>query len=322
MIPPPLLQTTLTPASPMSPIPPGPPPKALVIGSGVAGLAASIRLAAQGFQVEIFESNSYAGGKIFEWEKDGYRFDMGPSVFTMPQYVEELFALVGKNPADYFEIIRPELPFNYFFDDGLVLNFYADLEKLVKEVATKTKDDEAVIRKYLGDIQEKFDLTNPVFLQNSLHILSNYFSKEAFRGLLKFGKVEVFRTMDQANRRNFSDEHTIRLFNAFASYLGSNPFKAPGVLNVISHFQLNAGIYLPKGGMRRIADALVKLATECGVTFHYRAPVERIVVNGGIATGVRVNGNEIHADVVVSNMDVYQAYKQLMPDQKDEKKIT
>jgi phytoene desaturase len=291
-------------------------PSALIIGSGVAGLSAAIRLAVLGYRVDVFEANGYAGGKIFEWEKEGYRFDMGPSVFTMPQYVEELFALAGKNPCDYLDIIRPELPFNYFFDDGLVLNFYADLEKLVQEVASKTKDDESAIRNYLSDIQTKFDLTNPVFLQNSLHILSNYFSREAFNGLLRFGKVEVFRTMDQANRRNFSDEHTVRLFNAFASYLGSNPFKAPGVLNVISHFQLNAGIYLPKGGMRSIAGALVKLATECGVRFHYNAPVERILVNGGAATGLRVNGADVRADVVVSNMDVYQAYKQLMPDQK------
>ncbi len=286
-----------------------------IVGSGIAGLAAAVRLAASGHQVSVFEANDIAGGKMYEWENEGFRFDMGPSVFTMPEYVEDLFRLAGKNPSDYIKIIRPQLPFNYFFDDGLVLNFYADLEKLVKEVAAKTMDDEATIRLYLENIQTKFDLTNTVFLQNSLHILSNYISKDAFRGLMNFGKVEVFKSMDAANRKNFSDEHTVRLFNSFASYLGSNPFKAPGILNVISHFQLNAGIYLPVGGMRAIVNAIMQLATELGVKFHFNTPVKRILVKDGTAVGIRVPDREIFSDLVISNMDVFNAYKQLMPDQ-------
>jgi phytoene desaturase len=289
---------------------------AVVIGSGVAGLAAAIRLANMGFDVTVFEANNYVGGKMYEWENEGFRFDMGPSVFTMPEYVEELFRLTNRDPKNYIEIKRPELPFNYFFDDGLVLNFYADVEKLIAEVSSKTSDDEATIRKYLDNIQTKFDLTNTVFLQNSLHILSNYLSKEAFRGLMNFGKVEVFKSMDEANRNNFADEHTIRLFNSFASYLGSNPFKAPGVLNVISHFQLNAGIYLPVGGMRSIINAMYKLANELGVNFRLNAPVQEILIESGKANGVRVNDKVVYSDVVISNMDVYNAYKQLMPLQK------
>ena len=136
-----------------------------IIGSGIAGLAAAVRLASSGHQVAVFEANDYAGGKMYEWQNEGYRFDMGPSVFTMPDYVEDLFRTAGKDPADYIEIKRPELPFNYFFDDGLVLNFYANLEKLIKEVASKTNDDEDTIRRYLENIQTKFDLTNTVFFR-------------------------------------------------------------------------------------------------------------------------------------------------------------
>ncbi len=292
-----------------------------IVGSGIAGLAAAVRLASKGHQVAVYEANDYAGGKMYEWENEGYRFDMGPSVFTMPDYVEDLFRAAGKDPADYIEIVRPELPFNYFFDDGLVLNFYADLEKLIKEVASKTLDDEETIRLYLENIQTKFDLTNTVFLQNSLHILSNYLSKDAFKGLLNFGKVEVFKSMDEANRKNFADEHTIRLFNSFASYLGSNPFKAPGVLNVISHFQLNSGIYLPVGGMRAIVNAIMKLASELGVKFHFNTPVKRILVKEGKAIGIRIPDKEVLSDLVISNMDVYNAYKQLMPDHRGPSRV-
>ena len=292
-----------------------------IIGSGIAGLAAAVRLAAAGHQVAVYEANDYVGGKMYEWEHQGFRFDMGPSVFTMPEYVEDLFRIAGKSASDYIQINRPELPFNYFFDDGLVLNFYADLEKLIREVASKTNDDEATIRRYLDNIQTKFDLTNTVFLQNSLHILSNYLSKDTLKGLLNFKKVEVFKSMDEANKKNFTDEHTVRLFNSFASYLGSNPFKAPGVLNVISHFQLNSGIYLPVGGMRSIAEAIMKLATDLGVKFHLNTPVKRILVHDDKAVGIRVADREIFSDLVISNMDVYNAYRQLMPDQKGPSRV-
>ncbi len=292
-----------------------------IIGSGIAGIAAAIRLASKGHQVTVFEANDYAGGKMYEWSHAGYRFDMGPTVFTMPEYVEELFRIAGKNPADYLQMVKPELPFNYFFDDGLVLNFYADRKKLVNEVASKTKDDAASIRNFLENIQTKFELTNNVFLQNSLHILSNYLTKDTLKGLLNFGKVEVFKSMDAANRKNFTDDHTVRLFNSFASYLGSDPFKAPGVLNVISHFQINAGIYLPVGGMRSIINALMKLASELGVKFHFNTPVKKILTTNGKAKGILIADGEIVSDIVISNMDVYHAYKQLMPEIKGPSKV-
>src|SRR4029078_9334809 len=98
--------------------------RAIIIGSGIAGMAAAIRLANLGFEVHVYETNNYAGGKMYEWKHEGFRFDMGPTVFTMPEYIEELFRVSGKNPDDYLNVMRPELPFNYFFDDGLVLNFY------------------------------------------------------------------------------------------------------------------------------------------------------------------------------------------------------
>lgn len=286
---------------------------AIIVGSGIAGLAAAIRLAVQGIKVTILEANDFIGGKMNEWYHDGYRFDLGPSVFTMPKYVEDIFSLAGKKTEDYIDIIRPDLPFNYFFDDGLVLNFYADLEKLVEELATKTQDNEATIKRFLEDIQTKYELTDHVFLQNSLHIVSNYWNKEVLKGLVNFHKVEVFRSMDAANKRNFKDEHTRRLFNSFASYMGSSPFKAPGVLNVISHFQLNSGIFLPKGGMYSIARSMVKLAEELGVRICTQAPVAEIVVEKDVATGVICKGERLDADMVISNSDVYNTYKKLLP---------
>lgn len=292
-----------------------------IIGAGIAGIAAAIRLALQGHQVTVFEANDYPGGKVFEWEFEGYRFDMGPTVFTMPAYLEELFDLAGKNMGDYIEILQPEVPFHYFFGDGLVLHFYSDLEKLVTEIATKTNDSPEAIKAYFKNVETKFELTKNVFLHNSLNILSNYLTKDALRGMLRIGEVDVFTSMDKSNRVAFRDQRTVDLFNSFASYLGSNPYKAPGVLNVISHFQINGGVYLPVGGMQSILNGLYTLACELGVTFQFGQKVERILVQDKKACGISVQGQDFPSDLVISNMDVYFTYKHLMQDQVEPKKV-
>lgn len=292
-----------------------------IIGAGIAGLAASIRLALQGYTVAVYEANDYPGGKVFEWENEGYRFDMGPTVFTMPSFLKELFDLAGKEMNDYIEIIQPEVPFHYFFEDGLVLKFHSDLEKLILEIASKTNDQPEAIRAYLKNVETKFELTKNVFLHNSLNILSNYLTKDALRGVLRINEVEVFTSMDKSNRSAFKDQRTIDLFNSFASYLGSNPYKAPGVLNVISHFQINGGVYLPVGGMQSILKAMYKLACELGVRFYFGQKVDKILVEKKRALGLSIQGELVTSDLVISNMDVYFTYKHLMPDQVEPKMV-
>jgi phytoene desaturase len=294
--------------------------RVVVIGSGIAGLSVAIRLAVQGHKVSVFERNPYAGGKIYDWRKDGFRFDMGPSVFTMPEYLEELFVLAGKNPADYIKIIKPELPFSYFFNSGEFINFYSDQEKLVSEIAQKTSDSQASVKAYLDNIKIKYDLTKNVFLQKSLHIPSNYFSMEALKGFLNLGKLSVFESMDECNRRILKDSRTINIFNSFASYVGSNPYRAPAVLNVISHVQLG-GVFLPIGGMRSITESVYKLCNDIGVEVHLNASVDEVIIRNNKAVGIRVGKEEILADIVVSGMDVENTYKQLMPSAKRPQRI-
>ncbi|HEY0111275.1 MAG TPA: NAD(P)-binding protein, partial [Fibrella sp.] len=153
--------------------------KAASIGAGIAGIASSIRLAVKGYEVNVFEANAYPGGKLSTFENtapDGgvYRFDAGPSLFTMPQLVEDLFTLAGRNPADYFEYIRLDETCRYFWDDGTRLTAWADHDRFAQEVETVLGEPGQHLLDQLADSALKYDVTEKLFLQKSLHKLSTW----------------------------------------------------------------------------------------------------------------------------------------------------
>jgi phytoene desaturase len=287
--------------------------KATIIGAGIAGIAAAIRLAHKEYEVSVFEANTYAGGKLSAFEQKGYRFDAGPSLFTMPQLVDELFTLCGKNPSPYFDYIRLPVVCQYFYEDGTRITAYSQPEKFAKEIEQKTGEPEEKILHFLQDSQTKYDLTAEVFLHRSLHKPSTYFNAHAWKGYTNFTKLDVFRTMHQANKARFNDARVVQLFNRYATYNGSDPYQTPATMNIIPHLEYNMGAYFPKKGMHSITQSLVQLADELGVKFMYNSPVQEIITAGHKATGVKVNNTFYPADQVVSNMDVVNTYKKLLP---------
>ncbi len=287
-------------------------PKAVIIGAGIAGIATAIRLAVQGYQVEVFEANTYPGGKLTEIEQDGFRFDAGPSLFTMPQYVDELFELAGKKPKDFFTYQKLDKVCQYFYEDGTQLTAYADPEKFAKEVQNATGEPAKVIYKYLDNSAAIYNITNHVFLERSLHQLKNYLKWDTLKSVFRFGKIDAFRTMHQANESFFKDDKLVQFYDRYATYNGSNPYRAPATLNVIPHLEQHFGAYFPQGGMHSITTALVQLAASLGVKFHYNSPVSQALANGRKLMGVTVNGGIVYADIVVSNMDVWFTYYQLL----------
>lgn len=292
-----------------------------VIGSGIGGIAAAIRLAAKGYQVDVFESNAHAGGKIRQFHTKGYRFDMGPSIITLPHLIDELFELHDKNPRDYFNYTQLEKPFKYFFPDGLVMNSFADTNKFSDEIANKTIDTKDSFKRYLENIKTKYDITKPVFIESSIHRLKDYLNKDFFYGIFNFHKIDAFTTMDENHRYFFKDSHLIELLNYYATYVGSNPFQAPATLNVISHLEIGLGLFIPDKGIFSMVEALIQLANEVGVKFNFNTRVDEIIVNNKIAKGVIVNETVMEYDVVVSNMDVYFTYQKLLPYNKDPQRI-
>jgi len=291
-------------------------PTVAVIGSGIGGLAVAIRLAAAGHRVTVFEANAEAGGKIAEHRVDGFRFDRGPSVLTMPQYIDELFELHHENPRDHFNYTRLDPIFKYFFEDGTRIETPADPERLADELAAKTTVKRERVLEFLSRSKEKLELTDPVFLQRSLHQWRNYLDKATLRGILNFRKVEAFTTMAKANMALFKDAKVADIFNRYASYNGSDPYQAPATLNLISHYEITLGAYYPQGGMYGLIRALVGLAMRAGVIFRFSARVEEIGVTKGSATSLTVAGQQLAFDRIVSNADVNTTYERLMPSQK------
>ncbi|MFD1257949.1 1-hydroxycarotenoid 3,4-desaturase CrtD [Mucilaginibacter terrae] len=286
--------------------------KALIIGAGIAGIATAIRLAVKGYAVEVFEANSYAGGKLSEFEQQDYRFDAGPSLFTMPQYVDDLFRLAGKKPEDYFTYQKLDVVCHYFYPDGTHLKAYADEQQFAEEVKAKTGEPAIFTHKYYRNSSRIYDITNHVFLEQSLHRLQTYLSSKTLKSILRLFQIDAFRTMHQANRSFFKDKRLVQYFDRYATYNGSNPYKAPATLNVIPHLEQHFGAYFPDGGMYSITSSLVRLAQDLGVIFHYNSPVDEIVVQGKKVEGLMVKGDLHLADVVVSNMDVWFTYRKLL----------
>lgn len=290
--------------------------KAIVVGAGVAGLASSIRLAIKGYQVQVFEQNSYPGGKLSTFSLKGYRFDAGPSLFTMPHFVTELFELAGESAAEHFEFSKKEVACTYFWQDGTEFTAYSDRKQFV-EHAHKTFDEpKENIERYFKRAKKKYELTSSLFLEKSLHKGNTFLSLDTVKALFQLHTFELQKTLHQANADAFSSPHLIQLLDRYATYNGSDPYQTPGMMTLIQHLESAYGTFVPKKGMVSITDALFGLAKRLGVQFHFETSVEEIKVEATRTKGVKTKAAFYETDIVVSNMDVFYTYKKLLPHEK------
>ena len=285
-----------------------------VIGSGIAGLASAIRAKKKGYDVTIYERNATPGGKIAQFHKDGFRFDLGPSVFTLPELIDELFTLCNRNPRSYFDYVKLDPTFTYFYEDGTVIKAHSDIDAFAGEIQLKTKDSAAQVKKYLKDIARIYDITNEVFIEQSLHIARNFLKRKVVSGVLRFRHIHAFHSMNEGNQRFFKDPKNVQLFNYYATYVGSNPLIAPATMNVIQHLELNLGTFLCTTGMYGVVEALYQLAKDEGVDFSFNTEVTKILVENKCAKGVYLGNTQVYFDCIISNMDIHHTYEKLLPE--------
>lgn len=292
-----------------------------VIGSGIAGLATSIRLAAKGMKVDVYEKNSYPGGKLSEIQVGKYRFDAGPSLFTMPHYLEDTFQSAGLKLSDYLSYIKHPTACHYFWDDGTFLPAYGDLSAFARKVEDVLGVSRQKVLKYMENARFTYEKTGRIFLEKSLHKWSTWLSPETLRAIAYMPRYQITSTLHRVNEKWLEHPKLVQLFDRFATYNGSDPYQTPGIMHIIPHFEHNVGTYFPKGGMHSITLALYSAAVDLGVHFHFNSKVDRIILKSDAAKGIEISGEKIPFDLVVSNMDVVPTYKYLIPDAPQPEKI-
>ncbi|MEE4214092.1 MAG: FAD-dependent oxidoreductase, partial [Bacteroidales bacterium] len=284
-----------------------------IIGSGLGGLATAIRLARQGHTVTVFEKNPGPGGKMNSIGRDNFRFDTGPSLLTLPELVEELLSEAPEHIKSLFRPLKLANICKYFFPDGTVMDTPSDPDEFSRTFSGLTGEKKENIDTYLEKVHELYDLTAPVFIFGNFHRRKELFQPRNLKVLFNLHRLNPFSSMHAYNRRSFGHDNVVQLFDRYATYNGSSPYKAPATLNVIAHLEHNKGAYFPENGMFSIILAMYEYARHLGVKFVFNTYVSRIIVEGKKAGGLIAGDSEYPSDVVVSDCDVFHLYKYLMP---------
>ncbi len=281
-----------------------------VIGAGIGGLAAAIRLAATGFEVEVFEKNRRLGGRVDRLEAGGFAFDTGPSLLLMTDTYRELFRFAGSDLDDFARLIPLDSDYRVTFGDGDSLTLRRTLPELIKELERIEPGVTPRFYRFLEDACQKYRLGRSEFVERDFDKAKDFFGLRNLRLLLKTKAVNnYYRQVSKF----FRTEKLRQAFSLQTMYLGLSPFEAPAVYSLLPYTELaEDGLWFPEGGMYSLVDAMERLATGLGVRLHTNSPVEEIVVTKGRARGVRVGGEEIGADAVLANADLPYAYRTLL----------
>ena len=283
-----------------------------VIGGGLGALSGAIRLARLGFSVQVFEKNPKIGGKVNEVVLEGYRYDTGASLLTMPFVIDELFDFAGYTLSDYLNFVPIDPICRYFFSDGSTMDASADEAKMKMAIAQLSPDDAEAYEQFLKYAERIHDLTAEIFMFTPIHEFKKLIKPRHFWTLLRLHQIDPFRTVHQSVSRFFSDPRLIQLFDRYATYNGSDPFQAPATLNIIPYIEYGMGAYYIKGGMYRLIDALSAVASQLGVQIHTSAKVEKICHNSKRIHGVQVNGEKVPAHYVLCGADAVVAHDELI----------
>lgn len=284
-----------------------------IIGAGLGGLSAAIRLASRGVRVSLFEQNLAPGGKAGEVRLAGYRFDTGPSLLTMPFVLRDVFAQAGTTMEEALELVGLDPLCRYQYDDGSVLEASSNREAMVQAIGRLSPDDAHRYGDFLRYGRRIYELTSGPFLFNSISDLHSILKLRNLRTLFRIWQIDPFRTVDRSVRRFFRDERIIQLFDRYATYNGSNPYRAPATLNIIPYVEHELGGFYVKGGMFRLVEALWRAADRLGVRLETGVRVLEIALEAGrarhIVTDAGVRG-PFHA--VISNADAIHTLTKLV----------
>ena len=289
-----------------------------IVGGGLGGLAAACVLAARGHRVQLFEKNNWLGGKAAEHQTSKYRFDMGPTILTLPGVLARIIAEAGKNLADYIDLVPLDPQWRCLFDDGSALDLLADTQKMCDSLKAYSVFEEADsgYAEFMQMSQRLHDVSNRFFFWRSIGGLSDTFQAGGMFDLAVLKDVlalRMGRSVASVVRQHMPDPRVAQMIDHFTQYVGSAPDASPAVLCGIAHMQTSQGVWYPMGGTRAVPLALTKLASELGVAFHCEHEISAIETSGVSVTGLRTaTGQSLPFDAVVSNCDSLRTYRDLL----------
>ena len=285
----------------------------IIIGGGASGLAAAIRLKKRFDKILIIEKNPRAGGKLDDFEWNGYRWDKGPSVFTEPKNIDQLFELWDKNPRDYFNFEPLKESCTYYFPDHQSITLSSNRERTRAQIeAVAGANANAEFENYLKESNELFEKVGDYFISNPRPTVRKAFKKELTKRYKHFLRKEVRQSLHKHNVRSFSSERMVKIFDRFGTYIGSNPYKMSGLYSTISHVEINKGAYFPIGGMRAIVESLITLAKEIGVEIQCDTQVQ---LHPQEDRSYKTSGDlEVHGKRVICAVDHMTFYNKVLID--------
>jgi phytoene desaturase len=285
----------------------------VIIGAGMGGLATALRLRHHGFEVTLLEKQGRPGGRSNVIQESGFRVDTGPTILVMKDTFEEMYRSIGQDINARLEFVQLDPNYRVYYHDDTYIDLYSNMAQLAHEVEKVEPGAAERLFRFIGEGAQKYELGMD-FVTRNYDRISDLANPTAGMRLLK---TKAYQNLYRQVSRIFRDND--KLANAFSfhsMFLGLSPFDALAMYSMITYADLALGMWYPMGGIYSVVEDMVSLAEEMGVTIHTHAPVAEIKIAEGRVTGVRLgSGEEVDADLVVSNADLPYTYRKLIPGQ-------
>lgn len=287
--------------------------KVVVVGGGLGGLAAAADLALRGFEVELFEKNECLGGKLNILKKDGFSFDLGPSIFTLPQMFRPLFESDGRKLEDYIDLVRVDPQWRNFFEDGTTIDLFENLEDMKGELSRWPSHVFDEYARFLEYSKQQYHILDRGYFEAGL---DSFWDFMRFYGLRGVSGLDLSSSMSKAISKRVSNPYLKNIFEYFIKYVGASALDAPAFMNLMPNIQVEYGLWYVRGGLYKLAEAFTRRLSELNVKVHLNSEVTKIDTDGNRVSAIEVRkGKEtlrVKADFVVSNREVIPAYRDLL----------
>jgi len=287
--------------------------KCVVIGGGIAGLATAALLAKGGMDVTLFEARERVGGRAYTFEKDGFLFDMGPSWYLMPEAFDQFFKLMGTSAEAELDLVKLDPAYqtrNEGSHEKLVIR--ADLAHNLATFESVEAGAGKKLQSYLNSAQETYELAFKHFLYTNFTNAKSFTNLEVLKKSANFVK-HLLTSLDSFAAKHVKDSRLRKVLDFPAVFLGASPYKTPSMYHLMTHVDMNQGVFYPQGGFYTIIEAIERLAKKHGVKIHCGSPVTEIVVENGKAVGVKTGSVEHACDVVVGAADLHHLETKIVP---------